>query len=172
VAALATAATIGWAAFEFHRKRIADLDERAAELRGVTLTYKLTKPRSSEVVEGAGVFSYEFSLHNPGRLPITRVNVDMRYPGPVRRVHSDRARTFGPEKTDHDMFTASVAAHDRHTWTRHLRVPIELWDQMRNTTARISFTAEDAGPVETSWPTEPAMPSRQLQKRLQLTRAS
>ena len=101
----------------------------AAEVRGVTLTYKLTKPRPSEVAEGAGIFSYEFGLHNPGRLPITEVNVDMQYPGPVRRIQSDRVRTVGPEKALHNMFTASVAAHDGYTWTRHLRVPIELWDE-------------------------------------------
>ena len=70
------------------------------------------------------------------------------------------------------MFTASVAAHGGYTWTRHLRIPIELWDEMRRTTARISFTAEDAGTVETNWPAEPAVPSPQLQKRLKLPSAT
>lgn len=169
-AAVATAGTIAWAVFEFRRKRVAELDERAAELRSVTLTYELIKPRPSEVVDDAGVWAYKFSVHNPGRLPITHVNVDMQYPGPVQRVHSDRARTLGAKSPSHNMYTPAVAARDRHTWERRLLIPVVLWDQMRRTTAAISFRAEDAGGVELTWPAERRGPARDLRKRLGLSK--
>ena len=123
MAALATSAGMA-GPYSNPPEAMADLDERAAEVRGVTLTYKLTKPRPSEVAEGAGIFSYEFRLHNPGRLPITEVNVDMQYPGPVRRIQSDRVRTVGPEKA-HSQHVHSVSGSAR--WI-HLDVALASTD--------------------------------------------
>jgi hypothetical protein len=81
VAAFAAVAAIGWGVWEFRRRNIEDLDERVAELLGVTLTYELQKPRPSHARDGVGTFTYRFTVHNPGRLPITEVSAWMTYPG-------------------------------------------------------------------------------------------
>jgi hypothetical protein len=85
----AFAAPIGWGVYELRRRNVEDLDERVAELLGVTLTYELHMPRPSEAREGAGIFIYRLQCITRGRLPITEVIAEMTYPGLVRRVHSD-----------------------------------------------------------------------------------
>ena len=168
VAAFAAVAAIVWGVYEFRRRNVEDLDERVAELLGVTLTYELLMPRPSEAREGAGIFIYRFTVHNPGRLPITKVTADMTYPGLVQRVHSDS--TVDEASSRQEMSVASVAGHGQYTWTRHLRVPEDLWPEMSKTTARISFHAPDVGPYETTWPTVRISPSKRLQERLQQSR--
>jgi hypothetical protein len=168
VAAFAAVAAIGWGVWEFRRRNIEDLDERVAELLGVTLTYELQKPRPSHARDGVGTFTYRFTVHNPGRLPITEVSAWMTYPGLVRRVHYDG--TVDEASSTYEMNVASVAGHGQHTWRRELQVPVELWSEMRKTTARISFLAPDVGPYETTWPRVRTYPSKRLQERLQQSR--
>ena len=169
VAAFAAVAAIGWGVWEFRRRNVEDLDERVAELLGVTLTYELQKPRPSQARERAGTFTYRFTVHNPGRLPITEVSAWMTYPGLVRRVHYDG--TVDEARSTYEMNVASVAGHGQHTWPpRKLQVPVELWSEMRKTTARISFHAPDVGPYETTWPKVRTHPSKRLQERLQQSR--
>jgi len=92
----------------------------------------------------------------------------MTYPGLVRRVHYDG--TVDEASSTYEMNVASVAGHGQHTWRRELQVPVELWSEMRKTTARISFLAPDVGPYETTWPRVRTYPSKRLQERLQQSR--
>lgn len=164
IAAFAAVATIGWAVLEFRRRRIADLDARAAELLGVALTYQLVRPRDSEVLDGKGRFTYNFTLHNPGRLPISLVQVRICYPGPVQRIHSNGEVDL--PAINHELTVAAVAPHGQHAWRRTLDVPCELWEQLRNTEASIAFTCPDGGRCLTTWPRAPQTASSQLRSRL------
>ena len=169
VAAFAAVAAIGWGVWEFRRRNVEDLDERVAELLGVTLTYELQKPQPSQARERAGTFTYRFTVLYPVRLPITEVSAWMTYPGLVLRVHYDG--TVDEARSTYEMNVASVAGHGQHTWPpRKLQVPVELWSEMRKTTARISFYAPDVGPYETTWPKVRTHPSKRLQEQLQQSR--
>jgi hypothetical protein len=167
IAAVAAVVGIGWGLYEFHRSKVADLDERLAEVQAVTLTYELPqRPRLTEVRNGKGDYVYFFTVHNPGRLPITDVTAKMCYPGEIQRVHSDKAETEDKPSSTEEMRVASVAGHGQYTWRRKLRVKVEDWPKMENTTAKISFTAADVGCYETTWPKAHTSPSKRLQKRL------
>ena len=155
VAAFAAALAILFAVREFRHRKQDDLDVRIAELLGVSLTYTLKKPRPSEVRNGFGMFSYEFTVHNPGRLPISRVSVWICYPGPVHRVHTDDMHTEEPAESKYEMYVASVAAYGHFTWVRHLKVPEGLMTRMRSTTAEIWFRTPDVGEFMTRWPAGP-----------------
>jgi hypothetical protein len=166
LAGIAAAVAIVIGLLEFRHRQRDQLDDRIAELLGVSLTYTLLKPRRSEGQNGSGRFSYAFTIHNPGRLPINRVSVRIRYPGPVRRVHSDLARTVEPETDSYEMYVASVAAGGQFTWNRELDVPVGVWEKMRSTTARISFRTPDVGEFVTTWPEAQELPSNSLLARL------
>jgi hypothetical protein len=163
----AAVVAIGYGLYEYRSRYVAKLDERVAEVQAVTLTYQLpVRPRLSEVRNGKGEYVYRFTVHNPGRLPITDVTANMIYPGEIERVHSDEAQTVDKPSSTEEMRVASVAGHGQYTWTRRLRVKVELWPKMENTTAKISFTAADVGFFETTWPAAPTSPNKRLRKRL------
>ena len=89
----AAVVAIGYGLYEYRSRYVAKLDERVAEVQAVTLTYQLpVRPRLSEVRNGKGEYVYRFTVHNPGRLPITDVTANMIYPGEIERVHSDEAQ--------------------------------------------------------------------------------
>ena len=164
VAAFAAALAIVFAVREFRHQKRDDLDARIAELLGVSLSYRLEKPRRSEVRNNHGIYSYKFTVHNPGRLPINQVSVWMDYPGAMTRVHSDGSED--PQARRYEMYVASVAARDTFTWERRLKVHQDLWSRMRDTKAQIWFTAPDAGEFMTMWPARTEAPKEDLGRRL------
>jgi hypothetical protein len=111
----AAVVAIGYGVYEFRSRYVAGLDERVAELLGVTLTYEVQVPRESEH-EGTGIYSYRFTVHNPGRLPIMKVTAEMSYPGLVQREHYDG--TVDEASSTEKLAVASVAGHGQYTWTR------------------------------------------------------
>ena len=160
----AAVVAIGYGLYEYRSRYVAKLDERVAEVQAVTLTYQLpVRPRLSEVRNGKGEYVYRFTVHNPGRLPITDVTANMIYPGEIERVHSDEAQTVDKPSSTEEMRVASVAGHGQYTWARRLRVKVELWPKMekhngenqlhrrrcrflRNDLARGAYISEQATP--------------------------
>jgi hypothetical protein len=159
---LAAVVAIGYGLYEFRSRYLASLNQRAAELLAVTLTYELKRPQPSEARKRTATYTYRWTVHNPGRLPITNVTVEMSYPGLVQRAHSDG--TLEKPSATHEMKVAAVAGHHQYTWRRALQVPVEV--DMERTTAKIRFRAADVGDLETTWPEAPTSPNKRLRKRL------
>lgn len=166
VAALAGVAAVGAAGWQLWRLRVADLEARAAEIEGVSVvTVVERRPRESSLRDGRADWTFSYTLTNPGRLPISDVEVKIDYPCDVQRRDGE---SLEPPTRQMDFPVSVVAARASHeARTRRLSVAHEDWDQLRNAKITVSFWTPDAGRRVTRWPSpRTVVPHRGLNKRL------
>jgi len=137
VAALATAAAGGFAGWQILMLR---QDRKATvqmERDGVAVTWvQAVRPHVADQ-DGFATWVFEITVHNPGRMPIRNVEVDMDFPRAVRRVHGDKQVD---EPTDHlDLGLPVMAGISSKTWRRTLRLLFDESQSLRGITARVSF---------------------------------
>lgn len=78
LAAVAAAVAAFWQLTHLRRD---NLDARAAEIRGVCVdTFVRVRPNSADAPNGMSRWVYDFSVQNPGRLPVSSVDVRVIFP--------------------------------------------------------------------------------------------
>jgi hypothetical protein len=151
ITALAALGAFAVAAYELRLLRKSNLAARQAEIEGVALeTTVRVRPNSADFDGKRAVWKYVFSVHNPGRLPITHVKLQIRFPLPVQRLLWDgtvEEKTQVLEKT-----IPVVPAHGVQSWKRTVLIPYQEHSDLRDTVGTVTYTALDAGRVQTAWP--------------------
>jgi hypothetical protein len=151
VTALAALGAFAVAAYELRLLRKSNLTARQAEIESVALeTQILVRPTRADYDDKRALWRYKFTIHNPGRLPITRLEVEIRYPLPVQRIHFDK---LVEDPSLVLMKTIPVIpAHGEQSWERSVLIPHQDHSLLRDTVGTVTFTALDAGRVKTEWP--------------------
>lgn len=146
------------------------LEARAAEIESVSLaTVVETRPRPSEInaVDGRADWVFEYTLHNPGRLPISDVHVAITFPCEVQRRRGDGS--IEPPTSTLTYSVALVPPHGSHpARRRRLSIAASDWGRLKDTTVRLTFRTPDAGICVTEWPPTRTGTSRALRRRLNL----
>lgn len=166
LAAVAGVVAAGAAAWQLWRLRLADLDARAAEVEGVSVvTVVEHRPWDSEVRDGRADWTYTYTVTNPGRLPISEVDVTIDYPCDVQRRNGAGLESPTRSLTFPVPVVAARSSHQART--RRLSVAREHWDELREAKITVSFWTPDAGRCSTTWPSpRTSNPHRALRKRL------
>jgi hypothetical protein len=152
ISAAAAAGGFLAASYQLAALRRAAVRERAGEIRGVAVeTDVLTRPLTAPLDSIHSAWEYNFTVHNPGRFPITEVAVVVRFPMPVRRSHGG-GDTADEPSSDLDMYVPVVPARGSKSWHRWVLVPHVDHEQLRRTVSIVKFTSSDAGRVENHWP--------------------
>ncbi|WP_123914201.1 hypothetical protein [Georgenia muralis] len=160
------------AAWQLWNLRKDALDARVAEIVGVAVsTNVVLNPTPDEVVGGIGNWIYEYSITNPGRLPISQVEVSVEFPCAVRRRRwNDELEE--PTRTLR-LHVPVVPAHTTHPpRTRKLAIDDAFRDDLKDSKITIEFDTPDAGRWTNVWPRPPgvASTSRALNRRLRRSR--
>jgi hypothetical protein len=172
VSAFAAAGGFLAAAGQIYGFRRDALSVRAAEIASVALeTDVVQRPESPNAGNGRGRWIYNFTVRNPGRLPISRVEVLINFPIDVTRQRAES----GPDvpSSTLDMNVPVIAARGQKTWRRIVLVDHTHHEQLRNTISTVTFTSPDAGRIRTQWPPTPDQDqiNADLRKRLRNYRA-
>lgn len=164
--AVAGIAAAGAAAWQLWRLRLDALDARAAEIRGVSVvTVVKHRPWDDAVRDGRADWTYEYTLTNPGRLPISNVEVTMQYPCEVQRRTGKNLEAPTRQLSFPVPVVAAQSSHPART--RRVSVAQADWDQLRDAKITVSFWTPDAGQCMTTWPSpRVSTPRRALRGRL------
>ena len=149
VSGLATTAAVWFAALQLREFRRRDAHDRRVELAGVTVEWKLDELPGPPAPDGTTESNYVFTLHNPGRLPVTHVSVRVNVPITVQRVlHDGRALPAGQ---DFELDTPVVAGNGSRQWWRTLRFAAQDTAGLREMTAVVCFRDLDGRVHENHW---------------------
>lgn len=137
IGALATAAAGGFAGWQLLLLRRQQAEAVRAERDGVAVTWvQKEKPREAEP-DGSALWHFEITVHNPGRLPIRNVEIEMTFPRDVRRVHSDQHVDTSARALD--LGLPVLAGSSAHTWNRKLRMEFDDAQTLRTISAKVRF---------------------------------
>jgi len=169
LAAVAGAVAVALAAWQLWRIRADAFDTRAAEIASVAIVTTLVeRPTKASNRDGSGVWVYEFSVHNPGRLPISDVSATITFPCAVQREHYDG--TLETSARTLHLRTPVIAQGGIHTRRRHLLIAEDNRSCLDSMLAEVTFRTPDAGAHTTHWPPAPAKGSSSIRRRLADTR--
>ncbi|WP_337060380.1 hypothetical protein [Kineococcus sp. G2] len=165
VSAGAAVLAAGAAAWQLRQLRRDALEARAAEIASVSVaTTVIFKPRDAEVREGRADWTYGYTINNPGRLPVSDVDVTIQYGCEVRR---RRGREYDPPTSTLYLTASVVPPHSSHpSRERILSVAKEDWSRLSEATITVSFIAPDVGRCTTTWPARDHRTNNALQKVL------
>ena len=166
LAAVAGAVAAVVAAWQLWRIRVDAFDTRAAEIESVALvTTVLIRPTEEDSRAGRGVWTYEYAVHNPGRLPISDVCATITFPCDVQRKHYD-GTVDAPTRTV-NIRTPVIIPGGSHIRSRTLLIDNENRSSVRDTRAAVTFRTPDAGEHTTHWPAPKMRESSSIRRRLQ-----
>ena len=153
VAALATFTAALFAGMEFRRLRLQERSAERATIEGVVVAWEPDVAPSQPESHGLATWTYTFTAHNPGALPIRDVVVTVRFPTPVRRVHTG---PHGPLHVDDEseslvMRTPVLIGGRDRTWHRTVRMQFDARARLPQTTAEISFVDMKGEPHVNRW---------------------
>jgi hypothetical protein len=149
VSGLATTAAVGFAGLQLREFRKRDASDRRIELAGVTVEWKLDELPGPPAPDGTAESTYIFTLHNPGRLPVTHVSVLVNLPITVQRILTDG--TPDAPGQDFELDTPVVAGGGSRQWWRTLRFAQADTGGLRNMTAVVRFRDLDGNDHENRW---------------------
>lgn len=165
LAAVAGAVAAALAAWQLWRIRVEAFDTRAAEIASVAIvTTVVGRPTEASNRAGRGVWVYEFSVHNPGRLPISDVRATITFPCDVQRQHYD-GTLEAPTRALH-LRTPVIAPGGGHIRRRSLLIDEDNRSRLDSTSAAVTFHTPDGGAHTTHWPPAPTKGSSSLRRRL------
>ncbi|NHA70115.1 hypothetical protein [Phycicoccus flavus] len=147
IAGIALIATLS----ELRRARRDRSDERTAEIDSVAvITRVVHRPVDAETNGRFSRWKYEFVVDNPGRLPISNVEVTIAFEVDVQRVHYDGSHEDPTRALE--MIVPVIGAHARHNWIRTVLIPHTDRHQLRETVATVTFETLDRGAHTNRWP--------------------
>ncbi|GAA3530752.1 hypothetical protein GCM10022234_29950 [Aeromicrobium panaciterrae] len=150
VGSIATVCALGFAGWQLRSSRRAELAVRQAEIKGVAVEWRATVVPRVPDPDGSGMWVYEITVNNPGRLPITYVEVEVTFPVDVRRHHHDGH--VGRPVRSFTLSAPVVVAGGNRPWKRRLYIPFESRNELKRTTAVVTFQVADGGRYSNRWP--------------------
>lgn len=166
LAAVAGAVGAGVAAWQLWRIRVDAFDMRAAEIESVSLVMTvLVRPTGQDSRSGCGAWTFEYTVHNPGRLPISDVCATITLPCDVQRRHHDGTVDISTRTVE--IRTPVIAPGGSHVRSRTLLIDNLSRSTLHDTRAAVSFQTPDAGRHTTHWPAPKTRGSSSLRRRLQ-----
>lgn len=149
--ALTAAAGLVFAAVELRhvRQRRAEDDQLATD--GVSVSWSPLAAPDRGGRHGLATWTYEVIAHNPGRFPVSEVEIVWTLPLPVRRVHS--SGTVGEETTSLRMVQPVIRGGAERRWKRVLVMDfVVAGDRLEDSKAVITFTDIRRKRHSTEWP--------------------
>ena len=148
VSGVATTVAVAFAGLQLRSFRQQEDEDRRIQFAGVAVEWKLADvPGPSR--DGVAESEYVFTLTNPGRLPVTHVDVHVCVPFPVRRAHPDG--TLEGPVTEFRLDTPVVAGGGTRQWWRTLRFADADRAGLRDMTAVVHFLDLEGKAHETRW---------------------
>lgn len=145
---IATTVAVGFAGLQLRTFRKQQEEERRIETAGVAVEWKLADIPAPPT-GGTAESEYVFTLTNPGRLPVTHVDVHIRLPLSVRLVNSDGS--LDEPCTEFRLDTPVVAGGGTRQWWRTLRFAVADRGGLRDMTAVVHFQDLEGNAHETRW---------------------
>jgi hypothetical protein len=148
VSGVATAIAVGFAGIQLRSFRRDAKHQERVELDGVAVSWRAREVPTKPDPDGTSTALYTFTVHNPGRLPITDVNVTVTVPCDVARVHFDGS--IEPPSREFRLDTPVIAGGDKQAWDRRLRLRYDERQSMRDLKAHIKFWSVKSGEAHTN----------------------
>lgn len=139
-------------AWQLRQQRAQAVEQRRLEIEGVSASWRpRSAPRPIDVDKaGFALWKYEFVVHNPGRLPISTVELQVTFPVVVQRLrgqHSDE-----PTKVVKMVHPVLIGGEQRR-WDRTLRMKFtDAENNLHATLASVSFLDAQGEPHRNDWP--------------------
>lgn len=143
VSGIGTTVAVGFAAVQVAALRRQEREERAIELDGVSVHWKSEHNTSAPHEQAAATTSYTFTVTNPGRLPISDVDVRVSFRIPVQCVRRDG--TLLAASNELVLDTPVVRGGGERVWERTLRLASEDTEELRYLRAIVTFTSPRDG---------------------------
>jgi len=150
VSGIATAGALVFAGWQIRELRKQASRDRRIELEGVVVSWRAAVAPQQAEPDGMADWVYEFRVHNPGRLPITNVQVEITFPVAVRRRHY--TGLLAPSSRTIVLNTPVIAAQDERKWKRRLEIEFAAEGELRKTMARVAFDDLDGRHHTNVWP--------------------
>jgi hypothetical protein len=148
VSGVATAIAVGFAGIQLLAFRRDAAHQDQVELKGVAVSWRAKEVPTGPDLDGTSTALYTFTVHNPGRMPITEVEVSITAPCELLRVHFDGSTEHLGEGFDLD--TPVIAGGDKQSWDRRLRLRYDERQGMRELAAKIKFVSLKSGETHTN----------------------
>jgi hypothetical protein len=125
------------------RSRAQDLRKRRVEIEGVAVSWVPTEvPRAAQDEQGRASWVYEFTVSNPGPLPVSDVRVDVFFALKVQRVRYDGHLDDPADKLV--LTTPVIAGGGQRVWRRRLLLDYAAGEEaLPRTRAVVSFADPD-----------------------------
>lgn len=126
--------------------------ERGLGVDGVCVSwFPEYNPRPNELLkDGTAIWKYVISVYNPGRFPISQVEIDLHFTVDVRRV---RGEHLDDVTTSIHLTQPVVAGGASRPWNRYLRIDYkEGRRRLHETVATVTFIDFDGREHTNEWP--------------------
>lgn len=151
VSAIAAFGALVAAVIQIRGLRRDAIDGRAGEILGVAVeTEVVHRPVGADRPGGRSLWEYRFTVHNPGRFPITMVAVRVNFTIDQQRLHYEGS--LDSPANHLQMNTPVVPAGGSKEWTRRIIIDHANHKRLRETVSTVEFVAPDAGRCKTTWP--------------------
>lgn len=111
--------------------------EREIEQRGVAVMWRAHDVPTAGGPDGSSASNYEFTVYNPGKLPVRDVVVSVSLPLEVVRQHYDGSTE--PPTSTLTLDTPVVAGGQQRVWARRLRIQFDDRERMREMRCTVTF---------------------------------
>lgn len=147
VAALATAVAAAFAGYQVWELRQDRRLERQLEIDGVSVSWRNLEAPAR--MDKPATWRIEFSLVNPGRMPISDVRCEIQLAHPVRRLHYDGSLEL---PTSSFLLRSDVLpGGGERTWVRRVEAAAGIVP-LAECLARVSFLSADGQQQSNVWP--------------------
>lgn len=144
---IAAAVAAGAAAWQLFLLRRQQGELLALERSGVAVTWHaLTPPNDGR----DDVWIYTFEAANPGRFPISDVEVVVTFPVAVRRLR--HSGVLDAPSTVIQVGTPVLLGGNAYAWKRTLQISPNPEDELRQVYAEVSFVTGDGVRLTNRWP--------------------
>jgi len=151
VSALIAACGLAFTAVELRHVRQRRVEDDQLATDGVSVSWNPLSAPDRASRDGSAVWTYEVVAHNPGRFPISQVEVELTLPLPVRRVHS--SGQLGEEGTTLRMVQPVIRGGAERCWKRVLVMDFVIaGDRLEKSEATISFVDVRGRRHTNHWP--------------------
>jgi hypothetical protein len=155
ISGLATVGALGFTGYQVWLLRKDRARDQEIELQGVAVAWRAKVVPHGPDANNEGVWIYEITANNPGRLPISNVQVVLTFPMKVSREHYDGHRGE-PVHDLHLVAPVILGGRDR-SWNRTVVLSYDQRLELPGTTAVVRYQDSTGRARQSTWPKAPVV---------------
>lgn len=150
IVGIATVVGLFFAAWQVLHLTRESRDRDRCEIDGVSVTWETLESPATSDRGGRARWRYEFTITNPGRMPIDNVQCTVAFPVAVQRIRYNGDAE--PPSRSITLYQPVIVGGGQRTWTRTLELDFDERSTLADVSATVSFRDITLNARTNDWP--------------------